>query len=205
MSINKFDKIYYINCEHRTDRRAHIEKVLQELNTDITKVSRINAIYLKDSGALGCAKSHLIALNDAKLNKYNNCLILEDDFMLNDVDIFNINVERFFTDVKEWDLVMLSANLFQSELTQYGYINKVLNAQTTSGYAVNSNFINNIIEVFEESVVNIELGNITGAYSIDQNWKKIQRDNKWFAFSPLLGKQLDDWSDIEKRYVSYKC
>ena len=205
MSINKFDKIYYINCEHRSDRRSHIEKVLQELNTDITKVSRINAIYLKDNGALGCAKSHLIALNDAKLNKYNNCLILEDDFMLNDIDIFNINIERFFTDVKEWDLVMLSANLFQSELTQYGYINKVINAQTTSGYAVNSNFINNIIEVFEESVVNIELGNITGAYSIDQNWKKIQRDNKWFAFSPLLGKQLDDWSDIEKRYVSYKC
>jgi hypothetical protein len=25
MSINKFDVIYYINCEHRTDRRLHID------------------------------------------------------------------------------------------------------------------------------------------------------------------------------------
>jgi GR25 family glycosyltransferase involved in LPS biosynthesis len=205
MSINKFDKIYYINCEHRTDRRLHMENLLNIVNTDIDKIKRINAIYLPDIGALGCAKSHLIALEDAKLNNYNNCLILEDDFTIYDIDIFNINIDRFFNEVKEWDILMLSANLFQSEITKYPYLCKVLNAQTTSGYAINSDFINNIIEVFEESVSNLELGEISGAYSIDQNWKKIQKENNWFAFSPLLGRQLDDWSDIEKRYVEYKC
>jgi GR25 family glycosyltransferase involved in LPS biosynthesis len=205
MSINKFDVIYYINCEHRTDRRLHIETLLSQLNADSEKVNRINAIYLPDVGALGCAKSHILALKDAKLNGYNNCLILEDDFTAYDVDILNRNIERFFNDVKEWDLVMLSANLFQSEITEHGYLNKVIDAQTTSGYAVNSHFIDSVIEVFEESESNIELGNITGAYSIDQNWKKLQPISNWLAFSPLLGKQLDDWSDIEKRNVSYKC
>jgi hypothetical protein len=38
-------------------------------------------------GALGCVKSHILALKDAKLNGYNNCLILEDDFTAYDVDI----------------------------------------------------------------------------------------------------------------------
>jgi hypothetical protein len=94
---------------------------------------------------------------------------------------------------------MLSANLFQSEITEHGYLNKVIDAQTTSGYAVNSHFIDSVIEVFEESESNIELGNITGAYSIDQK-KKLQPISNWLAFSPLLGKQLDDWSDIEKTY-----
>jgi hypothetical protein len=125
--------------------------------------------------------------------------------MVYDMDIFNRNIERFFNDVKEWDLVMLSANLFQSEITEYPYLCKVFDAQTTSGYAVNSHFIDNVIEVFDECVVNLELGELSGAYSPDQNWKKIQRDSNWFAFSPLLGYQMDDWSDIEKRNVSYKC
>jgi GR25 family glycosyltransferase involved in LPS biosynthesis len=202
--INKFDKIYYTNCEHRTDRRAHMENLFRKLGVDESKVHRINAVMISN-GYLGCTKSHLVALNDAKLNGYNNCLILEDDFMVYDMDIFNRNIERFFNDMKEWDLVMLSANLFQSEITEYPYLCKVLNAQTTSGYAVNSHFIDNIIEVFDECVVNLELGELSGAYSPDQNWKKIQRDSNWFAFSPLLGYQMDDWSDIEKRNVSYKC
>jgi hypothetical protein len=48
---------------------------------------------------------------------------------------------------------------------------------------VNSHFIDSVIEVFEESESNIELGNITGAYSIDQNWKKLQPISNWLAFS----------------------
>jgi GR25 family glycosyltransferase involved in LPS biosynthesis len=205
MSINKFDVIYYINCEHRTDRRLHIETLLNQLKADSEKVNRINAVYLADIGSLGCAKSHIIALKDAKLKGYNNCLILEDDFIAYDIDILNINIERFFNDIKEWDLVMLSGNILESEKTGYGYLNKVIEAQTTSGYAVNSHFIDSVIEVFEESESNIELGDISGEYSIDQNWKKLQPISKWISFTPLLGKQLDDWSDIEKRNVSYKC
>jgi GR25 family glycosyltransferase involved in LPS biosynthesis len=62
-------------------RRLHIETLLSQLNADSEKVNRINAIYLPDVGALGCAKSHILALKDAKLNGYNNCLILEDDLL----------------------------------------------------------------------------------------------------------------------------
>jgi hypothetical protein len=58
MSINKFDVIYYINCEHRTDRRLHIETLLSQLNADSEKVNRINAIYLPDVGALGCKEPY---------------------------------------------------------------------------------------------------------------------------------------------------
>jgi hypothetical protein len=44
-------------------------------------------------------------LKDAKLNGYNNCLILEDDLL--HMMYFNRNIERFFNDVKQWDLCYL--------------------------------------------------------------------------------------------------
>jgi hypothetical protein len=53
MSINKFDVIYYINCEHRTDRRLHIETLLSQLNADSEKVNKLMLYIYQMLVALG--------------------------------------------------------------------------------------------------------------------------------------------------------
>ena len=63
MSLNLFDRVFYINCRHRTDRKESIESVLKSL--DCKNYQRIEAVYIPENGALGCAKSHLMALQES--------------------------------------------------------------------------------------------------------------------------------------------
>ena len=60
--LNIFDKIYYINLEHRKDRLTHIINQLDKTNIDKNKIEKINGIYIKNFGILCCAKSHCLAL-----------------------------------------------------------------------------------------------------------------------------------------------
>jgi glycosyl transferase family 25 len=206
MSLEKFDKVFYINCEHRTDRKESIESVFKLVN--FNNYERINAYYIPKNGALGCAKSHLMALKIAKEKNYKNVLILEDDFILNiNPTLFNQNIKRFFNKSLNWDVLMLSSNLVKYETCNIKFLLKVIEAQTTSGYAVNNHYFNKLIENFSEAEKLLENAErVNGWYidAIDQYWKKLQSDN-WFSFNPVLGKQSDGYSDIEKREVNYGC
>lgn len=206
MNLNNFEKVFYINCDHRTDRKESIESMFNILGFD--SYQRISACYIPENGALGCAKSHLLALKEAKLKNYKNCLILEDDFILNvSVDEFNKNLNLFFEKDLNWDIVMISANVVKYSETDYNFLLKVNEAQTTSGYAIKNHYFDKIISNFEEAESLLSVAErVNGWYSdaIDQHWKKIQVDN-WYTFNPRLGKQSDGWSDIEEKYVNYGC
>lgn len=204
MSLGLFDKVYYINLEHRSDRRTSIEKFLTESNIDKDKIRRINAHY-NINGALGCAMSHLDALEDAKNNNYEKIVILEDDFVCYDVNRMNNQIRNFFELNIEWDLIMLSANILKYDITKYDNFVKIINAQTTSGYAVNRHFIDNLILVFKNSVNGLKSGGNIETYSIDITWKSLQPSSKWYCFNPKIGYQMDGFSDILKQNISYKC
>ena len=206
MSLINFDKVFYINCEHRIDRRQSIESVFESIG--FNDYERIEAYYIPDNGALGCAKSHLKALRRAKKNNYKNVLILEDDFILNvNPDLFNQSINSFFTKDINWDILMISSNLVKYQRCEEDYLLRVIEAQTTSGYAVNSNYFDKLIDNFSEAKTLLTGSErVNGWYvdAIDQYWKKLQNDN-WFCFNPVLGKQSDGYSDIEKREVNYGC
>ena len=206
MSLNLFDKVYYINCEHRVDRKDSIESMFSSL--EFSNYERIEACYIPENGALGCAKSHLLALGKAKENNFENVLILEDDFTLAvDVITFNNSIQKLFNEKVEWDVIMISSNLVKYEKSNIEYLSKVVDAQTTSGYAVNKKYLGKLIQNFQESeslLTNAERVNGWYKDAIDQYWKKLQKDN-WFCFNPVLGKQADGYSDIEKRDVNYGC
>ena len=78
--MDRIDKIYIINLKHRTDRLEHIIGELNKVNVDKNKVEIIEAVYEPELGALGCAKSHIIALEKFIFSKNKNCLIFEYDF-----------------------------------------------------------------------------------------------------------------------------
>lgn len=206
MSLNKFDRVFYINCEHRKDRKDSIESMFNELGFE--SYQRIEAVYIPENGALGCAKSHLKALKEAKSNNYKNCLILEDDFILNVTpEYFNSSIEMLFEKNFNWDIIMLSSNLVKFNKSDYDFLLKVIDAQTTSGYAINNQYFDKLISNFEEAESKLSVAErVNGWYldAIDQHWKILQSDN-WFSFNPKLGRQSDGWSDIEERFVNYGC
>ena len=90
MSLNNFDAIAYINLKHRKDRKNHILKELKRLKVDKKKLHRVEARFTPFNGHLGCALSHIDALDFAIKKNLNNILILEDDcFFIDDVNFIN--------------------------------------------------------------------------------------------------------------------
>ena len=199
----KIDKIYFINLSKRTDRLEHIENVLfNKLKIPKQKVMRVEGVYVEHNGALGCALSHIKILSDVLKHKHQTTLILEDDFDVNDTNLFWESINNL--SIKKWDLIQVSANLLNYEPSDIQRLVRVLNSQTTSGYLINIKFVRKLLDCFKES--SRELTNSTDfIWAIDQNWKKLQKNSKWYCFLPKLGYQINGFSDIEKTDVDYKC
>jgi len=107
MSHN-IDKIIFINLEKRKDRLLEIENELDKFNLEY---ERFNAIE-HECGIVGCGFSHLAVLKIAKEKNYKNILILEDDFtFIVTKEEFEMELNRFFNNVSEYDVCMISCNV----------------------------------------------------------------------------------------------
>jgi hypothetical protein len=146
----------------------------------------------------------IYVLEDAIKNNYNNIIILEDDFDPYDVDNLNKSIFDFFESNIYYDVLMLSSNIIRFKDLGLSDIVKIEEAQTTSGYCVNSNFFNKLLENFRESSYNLkENEGVKYRWAIDQNWKSLQTTDTFLSFYPQLGKQIDSFSDIEGRNTNY--
>jgi GR25 family glycosyltransferase involved in LPS biosynthesis len=202
MSHN-IDKIMYINLNKRTDRRNEIE---QELNNFGLEYDRFEAIETPNFGAIGCFKSHLSVLKLAKERNYQNILILEDDFIfLVSKEKFEQNLSDFFSLNLPFDLCMLSYNLIKSEELENNLVNKVIEAQTASGYIVNNHYYDKLIQLYEWALPLYEETGAHWIYANDQIWKQYQPNDNWYYFKTRLGKQSCSYSDLGKEVVDYHC
>jgi glycosyl transferase family 25 len=192
-------KAFYINLDYRIDRK---EQIQEELNKKEIPFERFPAIY-HEIGSIGCSKSHLNAIKLARDRKYKNIIIFEDDFE------FIVNKDEFYQEMKKlnninFDACLLSYNT--NHLYKYNdFLYKIKDAQTTSGYIVNSHYYDTLINYWEKSINVFEkLGKIgESKYTCDQSWKKLQERDNWYCFKKRIGKQRNSYSDIEKRIVNY--
>ena len=194
---NNIDKIIYINLDKRKDRKEHIENELNNFGLDF---ERYEAIEMKS----GCSISHLNVLKLARERNYKNILILEDDFtFLVSKEEFEIQLTLFFNANIDYNVCMLSYNLNESEKTNYDFIVKALDVQTASGYIVNSNYYDKLIDLYEWANPKLSETGEHWIYSNDQVWKRYQRDDKFYCFTLRIGKQMDGYSDNAQAFVSY--
>ena len=202
MSSN-IDHIFYINLDYRTDRKQQFENDMKNLGL-IDKVERFSA-FKTDYGATGCGLSHIAVLKLAKERGYKNVLICEDDFqVLVDKETFEKELERFFSEVKNFDVCMFSYSMRKhSEVPGKDYLYKVLEANTTSGYLINSHYYDVLLNLYEETVPLLESTRNCFKYAVDQTWKKFQLTDVWYAFKNRLGKQRCSYSDITHLYEDY--
>jgi GR25 family glycosyltransferase involved in LPS biosynthesis len=207
--LNHFDKVYFINLEHRKDRLEHITSELAKTNIDPTKIERIEGIYMKTFGILGCGMSHCLALEAFLKSPETNqtCIIFEDDFQFTqEQDVVNDLINKLFNEVKNFDVVMLSANVLHNEPTEYGFLSKVIDAQTLSGYAVNRRFASILLNNYRESIDHLEkYGHPIHKFCFDIYMKRLQPHSAWYHLNPKVGKQLKTYSDIQNTITDYGC
>ena len=180
------DGIFYINLDHRTDRREEIERELRDIGLPFERFSAIPSC----PGIIGCGYSHLSVLKEARRRGYKNVLIFEDDFQfLINSDTFHGYMKDFMDEIKSYDVIMLGYNIQKATESHSSLALKVLEAQTASAYIVNSKFYDTIIHLYEESFPLLESTGQHWVYANDQVWKRLQPYSEWYATSIRVGKQ----------------
>jgi glycosyl transferase family 25 len=196
------DHVFYINLEHRKDRKEQIENELKIMSLK-QKSERFEAIN-KKPGIVGCGYSHLAVIKLAKERNYENVLILEDDFeFLVNKEELEFELTRFFENVKDFDVCMLSYNVNEWKNTEFEFVKKAINVQTASAYIVHKRFYDSLIRLYEEAIPTLERTGIHWIYANDQIWKQLQPDSAWYCFSRRLGRQRPSYSDNSESFQDY--
>ncbi len=205
--LNHFEIVYYINLKHRKDRFEHINKELDKTNINKNKINRIEGIYYKTFGILGCAKSHILALESFIKSGKENCIIFEDDFeFTKPQDEVNTLINTFFNSNINFDVLMLASNTLNESLTQHKFLRKIIDAQTLSCYCVSKNFAPILLKNYKESVMMLEhIGQKVHQFCFDIYMKKLQPVSNWYCINPKIGRQMESYSDIENKVVFYDC
>lgn len=203
MNINSIENIehtFYINLETRPDRKQHVETQLHNIGITAT---RFNAIKLSN-GAIGCSMSHLKCLEIAKENDWDHVMIIEDDILFLNPNVFKNQLNKFLQNHKDFDVVLIAGN----NVPPYQKIDdcciKVYRCQTTTGYIVQKHYYDTLINNIKEGVKHlIKYPEQHIVYAIDKYWFQLQEKDNWFLITPLTVTQREDYSDIEKRPTNY--
>jgi GR25 family glycosyltransferase involved in LPS biosynthesis len=200
---NGINGICYINLENRSDRKNVLLNELAKLDIPEKLIHRIEAVYTPGNGHKGCVQSHIKAIEYAKKKGWKYFLILEDDFeLLVTPDEFKTHIKSIINTIKQndkWDVILLATNsemrndtIFSNEL------DSVKNSTTSSAYILNSNYINTLLSCFKYCDQHLSDKGTTETnhepYALDQQWKKLQENDRWFAPKVKLSKQSDIWS-----------
>jgi glycosyl transferase family 25 len=205
-AFDHFGAIFLINLPQRVDRLSDVSLTLHSLN--VTNATVIRAIP-HPCGAMGCTLSHVLAMQQCLEAGVPSCLVLEDDFAVRDgnygtalaaVDVF---FKAAATLPLHWDVLMLSANLIHSHSTQFDWLRRVDEAQTTSGYAVTRRYARTLLRNFLAGAVRLNNRCPADELSVDAYWKPLQKKAKWYVLQPTVGYQRASFSDIEGEVKDY--
>jgi glycosyl transferase family 25 len=200
--LNDITNIFYINLEHRVDRKEHVETQLLKIGL---QGQRFNAIRM-DNGAVGCSMSHLKLLQQALKTGLDHILIVEDDIEFLDPNLFKEQLDCFLKNrSSNWDVVLLAGNNMPPYETIDETCVKVTRCQTTTGYLVNGHYIEKLLNNVKMGLTNlIREPRNHAQYAIDKHWFVLQEKDIWFLITPLTVVQREDYSDIEKKVINYQ-
>lgn len=201
-SIEDIKHAYYINLEHRTDRKEHVELQLKTLGIE---ASRFDAIKM-ENGAIGCSLSHLKLLEQALENQYDHILIMEDDITFLDPELFKSQLNKFLkTRDNKWDVILFAGNNMPPYERTDDTCIKVSRCQTTTGYLVNGHFIKALTQNVKMGLTHLlSRPTESNKFAIDKFWFVLQSAARWYLITPPTVIQRADYSDIEKRCINYK-
>ena len=201
-NLSDISNAFYINLEHRTDRREQVE---HELSIMGINAQRFNAI-VNNNGAIGCTMSHLRLLNNAIEKNYSHLLILEDDIQFLEPETFKTNFNKFLElHGNNWDVIIFSGNNVPPYIPIDETCIRVTSCQTTTGYLVNGHYLRTLRDNIKEGLEKLIKNPLMHYYfAIDKYWFCLQKFDNWYLIIPPTVVQREGYSDIEKRVTNYK-
>lgn len=208
-NMNSFEdikNIMYINLEHRTDRKEHVEYQLRNVvgfSDRFVNIERVNAVKLAN-GALGCSLSHLKCLQQAKERNLDHVLICEDDITFFNPIIFREQMTKFLETNKEWDVLLIAGNNFPPYKKIDSTCIQVSYCQTTTGYLIRNHYYDTLIENIKTGIsFLLRSPEEHTKYAIDKYWINLQKTDTWYLLIPLTIAQLHGYSDIQQETTNY--
>ena len=173
--------VYYINLEHRIDRKTHILEQFKLANIPDEQIHRFNAIHEPTFGMLGCVKSHIQTLELAYESGHEYVAIFEDDFTFILPKQFIKRVRKVLSNYKP-KFLHLAYMDGRQERTYIPELCRLTKTNTTSGYIIHRSYIPTLLENFKESMSLITREGKPGKYSLDVYWFSLQEKEKWYGF-----------------------
>tara|TARA_B100000900_G_C20555768_1_gene706746 strand:+ start:716 stop:1330 length:615 start_codon:yes stop_codon:yes gene_type:complete len=192
---------YYINLDSRVDRKGSFESIKEKVPF-LKNVERYSA-FEHTNGAYGCGMSHINVLKKCLELEGDVFIICEDDLLI--INENNLNNMINTLDVnQDWDIITLTprGDIMPGYDLPNDYI-RINNNQTTTGYIIKRHMIPILIKNLEEAVNGLINGGKGIIYSIDQYWKRLQNEYKFYYYKHIYAGQLVGFSNIEKRFVNY--
>lgn len=195
------ENVFYINLEERKDRKEWMEKELKLMGW---KYERYPAIKCK-SGAVGCSLSHLGLLKRARDEKLDYIVILEDDIHFTKKEWINERIKEIFERGEEYDVLYLCANVRDHNVKMYSKnLVRVVSCIATTGYIVNRDYYDKIIENIEKNVKKLIMEpRRVNRYAIDIGYQELQLEDKFVMIYPKTVGSIVSYSDILNREVDY--
>lgn len=192
--------VFYINLDRREDRRAHIEAELARFG--IAGARRFSAIA-NENGALGCALSHCGLLRMALGADAPLTLVFEDDCtFLADRDRLDGLIEEFAHDDR-LDVLCLAYNAGNGVAISEN-LAITSGALTMACYVAKRRILPQLIAVAAQSIQRLESGEARKTAAIDVVWLTLQK-TAFFAIPRMrAARQIESFSDIERKTVDYR-
>lgn len=204
--------VYQVNLDHRTDRWEQCLENHAAMGFESMGVQRVSAAYEKGYAHLGCTKSHLKAYTRFLTEDHRDyVMVLEDDF---DFRISRDELAQRIAHLQStglpWDALLLSASQINGFATEHPGLSRVFESLTTAGYITRRSYVPKLIEIFIESLVNLEKFRgfeprslMTSRFASDVLWQRLQRADNWLIFTPVVGGQRPSYSDALEGFVDY--
>ena len=192
----------YINLDHRTDRKAEMERELQAIGFDMARVHRLSATARPD-GAEGCTESQIRAQEWGMQQPTPFVFFAEDDLSFPHPTLV---LQRVHEALQRpyLNVLLLGTNAGSYSATEVPGLFKARHSQTASGYIVRTSYLPTLMQHFQSSLALYRQSRSKPAHACDMYWKSLQEDQTWFALlEPRLAVQRPSFSDIERCHVNY--
>jgi len=193
-------EIQVINLKERTDRWEYMTKTFPYLN-----LKRFDAIKHKTSWK-GCSLSHISVIEESKNKDEDYVIVMEDDVALFDknrfMELFDKIIFYLEDNLNKWDIFQFGTTYSEvGNNDNVHIINEELNIiEYQLGYS--ASFI-----IYNKSVYDKMIKTKDNLVTERQNVNDVVKNGFGFrqwTILPFLAYQIDGFSDIQKRNMSYK-
>lgn len=205
--MDKINKVFYINLDKRTGRRAEIEDELVN-KFKYTRAERFAGILYKP-GIFGCTMSHICLFRKMIANNWDTMMVFEDDAqLLTDRESIDSHINVFLED-DQLDILCIGNSCGENE-PYNELMNRCFNTQTTSCYVIKKKFVKTLLECYFDDPSKAftlpedsqELGSHISY--IDVGWSPLQKTHYFMMPKIRQVIQRPSYSDIINKMADYK-